>query len=814
MPATPKPLGNPLTAAVALAAAAVVALFVWFGTLSNRPASSLTSDYTRALASGQSYLKVAPNPQLLAAKDPFDPEVNRSLRILDASLYRGRYYLFFGLTPFLTLLVPGLLLFGRQLTDGWAITAYCIGAVLCTGALLEDAARRYYPRAGPFARAVAFAGAAVCGGGLLLVRSPSLHELEVAAGWCFESAALLAFHRALHGARRPRLALALAGLCVGLAVGSRPSHIPFAAAVFAFIIAHARGTHGGQPGALWRCAACVSPLAVVAAALAAFNWHRFGNPLEFGYRYALVDVPAFASSFAGIRNVPYNLWHYVVGLPRLSGWFPFYEGPASGPIPIPPRYYGLEQVYGAAATAPFIACALALFRGWGRRAPALRTVVSLLLCAGALNLAFLTLMNAAVYRYTVDFLPYLAMAGSLGFLELADGRRPGPSGACPVVAALLLLVFSAASSLCNAFALYDLTRFVNPSVFSRVGRLFDEPRLLWEGGMRTPLSELRIEATLPSGRHGAVNPLLVSGGRSRQNFIYLYYTGPGLLQVGFEQGGMGGPVSNPLPVDYGRPVVFELALGTQWPPAGAWPYRSLPAESVRSLRRRLLIRVNGAVALDGWVYYHPPKGLFFLGASPDDAAFGRAFEGGRISVREVALPDAEAVVNGGPGAFGPVRIQVSREALPPGGATRQPLVSAGYRNRWQSLSMVALPGGRARFFVATSAGAGRELSCDASLPAGTTHTLEFAAGGLLPPMESPLWGETPPSEQEALREAVRLSLDGETILTGRSPGAPEVGPSSVVIGENALGQNGVAPRFAGQIRLVGRSGFRGTQAPP
>ena len=303
MDATPKPPGTFLTPAFTLAAAAVVALFVWFGAFSARPVSSLTSDYTRALASGQSYLKVAPNPQLLAAKDPFDPEVNRSLRILDASLYHGRYYLFFGLTPFLTLLVPVFLLFGRQLTDGGTITVYCIGAALdgcpprgCGPALLSTGGA---VRPGHGAR-----GRRRVRGRPPLVRSPSLHELEVAAGWCFESAALLAFYRALHGARRPRLALAVAGLCAGLAVGARPSHVLFAAALLGFMIARARGGRGGEPGALLRCTACAAPLAAVAAAIAAFNWHRFGNPLEFGYRYALVDVPAFASSFAGIRKCP------------------------------------------------------------------------------------------------------------------------------------------------------------------------------------------------------------------------------------------------------------------------------------------------------------------------------------------------------------------------------------------------------------------------------------------------------------------------------------------------------------------------------
>jgi hypothetical protein len=802
----PRPPGRSSALGIVLAAAGVAALFLWFHALANRPTTLLTREYTAALTSGQTYLRIAPNPQLLAAANPFDPDVNRSLRVLDASLFHGRYFLFFGITPFITFLMPWALAFGRQLSDGWAITAYSIGALLCAAAVLRDAGARYFPRAGRFAQALALAGAAVCSGGLLLIRNPSIHELEVAAAWFFDCATLLAAYRALHGAGRPWIALALAGLCAGLAVGARPSHLFFAALILIFIVTTVRNASG--PGASWipRCAACLGPLSLVALGVAWFNWHRFGNPVEFGYGYALVDVPNFASSFAGARNVPYNLWHYLIGLPRLSGWFPFFEFPAGGPIPVPKGYYALEQVYGALVTAPFVLCLFSLFRGWSHRPARLRSFIVLLLSAGALNLAFLSVMNAAVYRYTADFLPYFAMSGAMGFLAMADGRRASWLGAMGALLASLLVVLSAASSVCIAFALYDLARSENPSAFAWTARIFDEPRLLWEGWLRKPLTEFRIEAALPADRFGAVNPLLVSGQPSRQNFIYLYYTGPGRLQVGFEATGRGGPVSKPVPVDYGKPVVFELALGCQWPPAGAWPYHGLPAEAVRALRRRMLLRVNGITALDTWVDYHPDKGLLFWGRSPDDSAFGAAFAGGRIEGSEVPLPDEGSPASENPGDFGPVQLRLSRAASSPA-RTRQPLVCVGYRNRWQSLSMEVVNDDRVRLFVTTWGGRDRELSADVSLPVGTAHNLELAAGSLLPPRGSHLWGHVPEGEQDARRRIVRVSLDGRTVLEGSAEGAPEVGPMSVTIGENSLGENNLSQEFQGQARLLGRSAF-------
>ena len=48
-----------------------------------------------AFLSGQLYLKTVPDPELLALPNPYDPSKNEKFRLHDASLYNGRYYLYF-----------------------------------------------------------------------------------------------------------------------------------------------------------------------------------------------------------------------------------------------------------------------------------------------------------------------------------------------------------------------------------------------------------------------------------------------------------------------------------------------------------------------------------------------------------------------------------------------------------------------------------------------------------------------------------------------------------------------------------------------
>src|ERR1035438_6516256 len=191
-------------AAVALFHAAIA----WVG----GPASNWhgqTSEYyallTDAFLAGQTSLLVPPPSELLALPNPYDPLRNGEFRLHDASLYHGKYYLYFGPTPALVLFLPYRVLTGSHLPARAAVAWFYTCGFACSCALFFLLAKREKwdcPRW--------FASAAVLSLGtppglVFLVTHPSFYEVAIAAGYCFVMAGFLLTAHSL-GQDRPRVA--------------------------------------------------------------------------------------------------------------------------------------------------------------------------------------------------------------------------------------------------------------------------------------------------------------------------------------------------------------------------------------------------------------------------------------------------------------------------------------------------------------------------------------------------------------------------------------------------------------------------------
>src|SRR5579871_4598371 len=145
----------------ALAAAAfalVIAYLAWAA--SPAPGTGYYDLLARGFANGHLYTAVDPVPELLALSDPYDPIANAPYRVHDMSLYRGRYYLYFGPVPALTLFLPWGLITGKPLGDGRAalicVIAGYVFSLLLLRALLH--ARNIRPGVWLTAGAILFLG--------------------------------------------------------------------------------------------------------------------------------------------------------------------------------------------------------------------------------------------------------------------------------------------------------------------------------------------------------------------------------------------------------------------------------------------------------------------------------------------------------------------------------------------------------------------------------------------------------------------------------------------------------------------------------
>jgi hypothetical protein len=105
-----------------------------------------TSEYypllTDAFLAGQTSLLIEPPAELLALPNPYDPIANAQLRLHDVSLYQGKYYLYFGPVPALTLFLPFRVLTGIHLPSRAAVAIFCAAGFACCCALFFLVARR------------------------------------------------------------------------------------------------------------------------------------------------------------------------------------------------------------------------------------------------------------------------------------------------------------------------------------------------------------------------------------------------------------------------------------------------------------------------------------------------------------------------------------------------------------------------------------------------------------------------------------------------------------------------------------------------
>jgi hypothetical protein len=167
--------------------------------------------------------------------------------------------------------------------------------------------------------------------------------------------------------------------------------------------------------------------------LAAYDYARFGNPLEYGTKYQLAHSYNYIGHWGELGYVPPGLWSYLIAPPRLTALFPFFTLVApqiSYPLGLPLHYLSLsEETGGLFAMSPIAIFLVALPWVWRRRPDMLGPLglpVMVMVGAGALCLLLLCYeLFDTTERYVVDYTTLLlfgALAVWLALSAKASGR--------------------------------------------------------------------------------------------------------------------------------------------------------------------------------------------------------------------------------------------------------------------------------------------------------------------------------------------------------------------------------------------------------
>jgi tetratricopeptide (TPR) repeat protein len=458
-----------------------------------RPEDSYYNLLVQGFRAGQLNVKREPAPGLAKLANPYDPAANApyvwDLRNLsyEMSYYKGKLYLYFGVTPALVLFWPYAALTGHYLLHRQAVVIFFGAGVLIAAGILRAAWLRYFSDVSIGAAAAGLLAIGLATGVLEALPHCDVYEVPKGCAFAFTMLTLAALWRALHDPKRPALWTTLASLAFGTAIGARPSLlfgsvillIPAAQAwlspVRAGSEARRRDVRAAWRRIGWLSLAAMIPVTLIGAGLMLYNFLRFDSPFEFGWHYQLTDVQNTSAQQFSLRYLGTNAWTYFLQPIRWVAQFPYLQ-PWYG-LRTPSGYYGVAEPFcGILCNYPVVWLALAAPLGLkGRPAgesACLRWFLLATLLAFATSALTLSCFFCGSSSYVMEFLGPLMLLVALGILGVERAlaaspgwRRAARCGWC------LLLAYSLAFNLLASFKIQAATNDIIGNSFAHQKRM-------------------------------------------------------------------------------------------------------------------------------------------------------------------------------------------------------------------------------------------------------------------------------------------------------------------------------------------------------
>ncbi len=407
-----------------------------------------TSDYYDQLATsfqhGQLALLTKPDPALLALQNPYNPEQRTNIPfVMDASLYKGRYYLYFGPMPPLILAIIKFLV-PLEISDQYLVFFFITGIFILQSFLLVKIRRRFFDNLPDWMDAIAILAAGLIGPFTRMLVHPWIYEAALSGGQFFFLAGLTSAFLAFERAKVNNRWLLAAGILWACAVGTRITQLFAIAfmglAILVFVLRNALQTKSYST-AVRSIGMLAVPLAGAGIALAWYNYARFGSIFEFGLYYQLAyNLQSFYHTMFLRGYIPQNLYNYFLNPFSLSGSFPFLIPQNGNKTPLfssysLPRPYVIDGVItGLINASPFIIFAVVpvfhLVVSWVSKNEIKSSDENFLQwmnasLIGSFLASFIPLMMFfyAATRYEADFMPSLSMLAVIGFWEICASAK-------------------------------------------------------------------------------------------------------------------------------------------------------------------------------------------------------------------------------------------------------------------------------------------------------------------------------------------------------------------------------------------------------
>jgi len=744
------------------------------GRLLTREPESYYALVTDAFFSGQLHLKVEPRSELLALSDPYNGALNQPYRLIDLSLYQGKYYFYWGLTPVMLLFAPLCFATGMFASEALACAFFGAAATGCMGWLMLTLRRRHFP--GSSTVLTLFALVCVAAGSYLpaLAMGNSVYGVPIAAAAFCQSLLWCCIARALHSRDFVLGWTAAAGCALGLAIAARPNYVLWSVVLMWPLIALWRRRDVSHRWVLVMAAAGPSIFAILIMLL--LNWLRFGRWLEFGMHYQLTG-PLQPEVLFSWKNIASNFGVYGWNPPIFVRLFPFITTIATGPFGV---FSALPVVFGIAGLFTL------------RLAPAAQVVMGTVGLAGIGGLLATCAFFGCGGRYQVDYLPGMVLAGAMGLL--ACSVRPAGFSrrlTAGLVALLLFLSTVVATALLLQFWGAQGERMLP------LARIFNRPVFWVDEMLGRKYGPVSLELTLPTNKTGEFEPIIVTGDSIQGGeMVFLTYVDGARVRIGFFQVGTTHWFSEPIEVDYSRPHQLDVQLGALNPPSSHPIYSGQSAKLRKDADQVVKITWDGRIVYQTNLDFGMRHGeRYFLGENSFWTGISAPrFTGTILGVKQHPFVLESSKKSSTDYGAWRLRLRFPTDAKP---GRYDPLLVSGVTGAGDFCNVFYPAPGKVAFSH-DAWGLGGSASATYTVDLAQEHIVEIDHGGLYPDPDSnittPQWAEA----ARGMRNRVRILLNGLVVMDVGDQ-VHRAAPETVTVGENLLGGSSTAARFSGTL---------------
>ena len=435
---------------------------------------------------------------LAEAENPYDFDLRKSKSLescepylFDYAFFDGRYYSYDGILPVLVLFLPYRAITGTDLSNSAATSALSVMATIAAICLANALLDRFRRDASVSEHVFGMLAMWLCTCVMWLAFYPTVYHEVILSGITAAQGGIALWLSADGNGRQPlgRGRLFLGSLLVGATVLARPALVLCSLIALALYWdrffgrpSEEREFFGTSRAAVLNTALVILAMGIVAMA---WNYARFGNPLDFGYKYNLTGFDMVHKPSSATRTL-FGVGMYFLTPAIVGSSFPFFKpnnlwfvvqpyASLTGSIPgiIIEPYYG-----GVLAFFPYIVLGTLLILSPRARASLRKyhgSKLPLLLVLLTVAIATVDSTVAVTQRYQADFTWLLCSCALVSYCSWANARQEaGRRFRLMLLPLMGLLCLSCALCFANLFATdrYATLTLTNPSVWWSVRTWF------------------------------------------------------------------------------------------------------------------------------------------------------------------------------------------------------------------------------------------------------------------------------------------------------------------------------------------------------